>query len=327
MKRLVSIPDVADRAAWIGPSDAQPAWLARHALDGVEVVWCDRRAATRFAPGTVLGMHLPFYADWLDFWRQDIDELDREFGGRDVWQTFFQGTGPDDLIRYYRRALDDAQALAVDYVVFHVSQVSVDETLGRPFRYTDQDVIRAAADAINRSLAPGASDTGTPYTFEFLMENLWWPGLNWRDPDVTRALFDAVEYDRKGFVLDLGHLVTAVGPEHAVPDILRCLDRHGDLVDHIRAVHLHQPNLGDVPPPPAWPAAEDYYDRYRISYEYVGLTDRHDVWTMPGLDRLLRSIAPTYLVYEFRAHDAGEFQRNIARQNAWVDAAQRAEPS
>jgi len=74
----------------------------------------------------------------------------------------------------FRAAL--ARAVGARYVVFHVSNVTVDECLSDRMEHTDEEVCAAAAELINR-LNEGRDDP-----FDFLVENLWWPGLTLTRP-------------------------------------------------------------------------------------------------------------------------------------------------
>ena len=62
-------------------------------------------------------------------------------------------------------------------------------------------MVDAAAELINSLL------DGKGYQFEFLMENLWWPGLTLTRPEITERLLSQVHYPRKGLMLDTGHLM------------------------------------------------------------------------------------------------------------------------
>ena len=45
------------------------------------------------------------------------------------------------------------------------------------------------------------------YSFDFLVENLWWSGFNLKDISVTRKLLNGIESDKKGIMFDLGHWI------------------------------------------------------------------------------------------------------------------------
>ena len=151
--------------------------------------------------------------------------------------------------------------------------VTLEETFTNRYHHTDEEVIDAAAQLINMLL------DGRGYTFDFLMENLWYPGLRLTDPALTRRLLDQVHFPKKGLLLDTGHLLhtnTALrSGEDACRYLHSILDRHGDLCRFIRGVHLHQSLSGayverarrQIPP-----MEPDYYDRFAQSYAHVGRT-------------------------------------------------------
>ena len=47
--------------------------------DGVELILCGDDFS-KFEPGMVNGLHLPFYPEWISFWRGETDYLRKEFG-------------------------------------------------------------------------------------------------------------------------------------------------------------------------------------------------------------------------------------------------------
>ncbi len=323
MKRLLSFPDVRYRIDWIGTHEQQRRMLRHFHLDGFEVIWCDQKVEERFPRETVVGMHLPFYADWMNFWLEDHVRLDDEFGDRATWRNFYQGETKGTYVEYLGRSLDYAHSLNVEYVVFHVSQVAVDEAYNYQFQFDDTTVLRESAKLINALFE--RSDHA--YHFLFLVENLWWPGLNFRDAAMTRNFLNDIHYDRKGFALDLGHLLNANTSirtdEDAVSWIHQVLDEHEDLIRHMKAVHLHQSMTGAFVEQYCASGATadtkslDYRERFRLSYEHVAKIDEHAVWEMPGLQPILDRIEPDYLVYEFRSNTKEELFSNLARQNSY----------
>ena len=63
----------------------------------------------------------------LDFWRGDKASLLRKFGSREAYEAFYQGADGASLILQYREDLARAKALGASYVVYHVSDVSIEE--------------------------------------------------------------------------------------------------------------------------------------------------------------------------------------------------------
>ncbi|MCD8054630.1 MAG: sugar phosphate isomerase/epimerase [Lachnospiraceae bacterium] len=238
-------------------------------------------------PDMVVGVHLPCLSDWMD--REE-----------------------EHLLAHYRPALDAAQRLGAEYVVFHAAQISDEECFTYRIRHSDREVADAVCSLVNRLL------DGQPYTFYFLMENLWWPGLNFLDPQITRRLLDGVHYSRKGLMLDTGHFLhtnhALRNQGEAVAYLHDMLDRHGDLIPWIRGLHLQQSLTGAYVE--EWLRREhvlspDPEERFRQVYEHVFAIDRHLPFTDPGVRGLVERIDPRYVTYEYITRDREEHARYL----------------
>ena len=106
-------------------------------------------------------------------------------------------------------------------------------------KHTNREVIDAAASFINELL------DGQTYHFWFLMENLWWPGLTFENPEDARALLKQVHYEKKGFMLDTGHYLHTNLDLHdqdaAVACLHQMLDNHKDLILTSKAFTCRNP--------------------------------------------------------------------------------------
>ena len=155
--------------------------------DGLEGVWGGEELPCTVPQALHVGYHLTFYPDWLDFWRGDRAALTEKFGSEEVWRSFYGGPeGRETLLRLYREDLDRAVTWGARYVVFHVSDVSVEEGFTYHWRHTHEEVIDAAAAVINLLLGDRA------WPFDFLVENQWWPGFTFTEPELTRRLLDGI---------------------------------------------------------------------------------------------------------------------------------------
>ena len=130
-------------------------------LSGLEVMPLGEDPQHLVEKDMVVGVHLRCITDWMD--------LDQAM-----------------LLSHYRRDLDYARRIQAEYVALHVTQVSYGESLTYEMRHSDAEVVDAAAAFINELL------DGQDYPFWFLMENLWWPGLNMLDADITSRLLSKV---------------------------------------------------------------------------------------------------------------------------------------
>ena len=84
-------------------------------------------------------------------------------------------------------------------MVFHVAEVTLRESYTYRYKYTNRQVIDAAIEVINTLMSE------RDYSFDFLVENLWFSGLTMKEPANTRRLIEGIEYEKKGIMLDVGH--------------------------------------------------------------------------------------------------------------------------
>ena len=258
-----------------------------HGCDGLEVMPLDNydpadlehpippEKCSLIRSSMVRGVHCCCLGDWMD--------KDRE-----------------ELIRHYRKDLDYAKWMGAEYVVFHVVQVNDEEGFTYVMQHEDREVLTAAASFINELL------DGQDYDFWFLMENLWWPGLNFLSPEDTRYLLEQVHYEKKGFMLDTGHFLHTnpdlKTQEEGVDYLNQMLDEHGDLVSYIKGIHLQQSLTGDYVK--EWLSTrhelpEDPAERFCKVYEHIFKIDKHEPFTAEGVPAMVQRIQPLYVTYEY----------------------------
>ena len=299
---------------------------------GLEIIRCGEDTRRWIKPEMIRGVHMIFYPVWLDFWRGNEKGLAAEFGGREVWEDFYGGSDPSVLLDQFAADLDYAQEVGARYVVFHVSDVTIEGVFTHKHLHTDEEVIDGAVEIINRLL------DGRDYSFDFLMENLWWPGLVMTRPEMTKRLLDGVHYEKKGLMLDLGHLMCSnmdlESEEAAVEYVHHMLDLHqavaaaegGEgggrpLTQYIKGVHMHQSVSGafakaalEETENKGLSLAEDYYGRFSQVYELLGKIDTHRPFSCPQAKDLIRRIAPDYLVHELMAENRPQREAALRQQ-------------
>lgn len=256
-------------------------------LSGLELMYMGDNEKHLIEPDMVVGVHACCLTDWM--------ELDRDF-----------------LLEHYRKDLRYAEKINAEYVVFHISQVSPAESLRyEPIR-TDAEVIDASIALINELL------DGQDYHFYFLMENLWWPGLTFADPAMTRRLLDGVHYEKKGFMLDTGHFMNLHReirtPDEALSLLHKMLDAHEEFLPYIRGIHLNQSLSGayveDYLTHPAIPES-DPEKLFCQVFEYIFRIDQHKPFAAPGVRELVQRIAPDFVTLEYITGDAREHARYL----------------
>jgi hypothetical protein len=287
----------------------------KHRLHGLELLPYGENTLGTVPADLVVGVHLSYYNCWVDFWNGNESGVLAEFGSRDAAEGIL-GTDKEELIRRYRAQLVFAESVGAEYVVFHVSDVSMSEAVSYVFTHTDTQVIDAALELMNAILEGGR------YSFRFLVENLWWPGFTMTKPHMTRRLLDGIRYDKKGIMLDLGHLLhTNIGlttQEDGVAYIHQMLDAHGSLCAHIKGVHLQQSLSGSyvkalIANPPQ--LAGSYGDRLGQIYPHIYEIDAHRPFTSASVKTLIDRISPDFLTYEFSTRSREEHEVFLSRQN------------
>ena len=316
MIESISLPLCAavreEYGGWTGLAEE----LAGLGCGGVEGIWGGEDIPADFPPALLSGYHLTFFPDWLDFYREDRRALAEKYGSMEAVRRFYGGWGADALMDLYRADLRRAEALGARYVVFHVSDVSVEEGYTYRWLHRDGEVIAAAVEVINALLDGGR------HSFAFLVENQWWPGFTFTDPEQTARLLEGIHYPGKGILLDTGHLMntdrTLRTQAEGARLIADMLDRHGALCRLIRGVHLHQSlsgayvraNTGTLPPD--LPA--DCVERFGVSYSHILQIDQHRPWTDPAILPVLERIGPEYLTHELQANGRMERRQAVALQ-------------
>ena len=293
-------------------------FYADKGIDGLELILCEGQGIPeKITPSDIIGLHLSFFPSWLDFWTENRQALDAEYGDRQVWQQYYGGTKPVDLLKRWEQELELAHRLRVQYVVFHVSECALEECVTYRFRHSNEQVCRAAAQIINRLLK------GKPYTFYFLAENLWWSGLTLTEPQVTRMFLEQIEYEKKGILLDTGHLLhtnrSLATQEEAVDYIRAVLEKNGELCRYIHGVHLHQSLSGAyVERMLASPLAlsGDYQERLMQVYSRIFAIDTHKPFTAAGVRELVEQIAPQFLTFELITGSRQEHEEALQQQLA-----------
>lgn len=289
--------------------------------DGLEVIWGGDGCWRKLPRELSVGYHLLFFPDWLDFWRGDEAALLRKFGSREAYVSFYGGTGREALLAQYRRDLARAEKLQAQYAVYHVSDVSIEESYTFRWEHTDEAVIDAAAELINEAVGRREPP------FPILVENQWWPGFTFTRPAMTERLLSALRFENKGILLDTGHLMNtnpALKTQREGVDYIRkMLQKNGALSNCIRAVHLHQSLSGEYVRthtgtlPEGLPA--DYLTRFGESYGHILEIDQHMPWTDPCIREMIEQISPDFLTHELssRTRAAREMAVRTQRTTLW----------
>ena len=269
-------------------------------LDGVEAIADPDDMDPAFPAEIVSGYHMTFYPDWLDFWKQDEKKLLRKFGSWEMIGRIYRGTKPEELLKQFQDDLALGQSFHTPYMVFHVSDVSLEEAFTYRWLHTNREVLDGAIEFINHLLWK------VEPTFDFLVENQWWPGFTFTEPEETEYLLSRIEYPRVGIMLDTGHLMNANTAIRNQADgiawVLKNVEKHGELAKRVYGVHFHQSVSGAYVRAHTGREAEgfngEYFHDFAYSYPHIQSIDRHLPWTDPDCVRILDAVQPKYLTHE-----------------------------
>jgi len=283
-------------------------------LDGLEVMEAGTDRWGILQTEDAIGVHLRFHSGWMDLWTGDHGRLLQEFGSWEEVRQVYGGETREALMKGFRSNLRFANTLQPEYLVFHVSDCTMAESMLRSYHYSDEDVIDATIELVN---AVSDSIEGQPW---LLFENLWYPGLTMLRPEMLQRLLKGVRYPKCGVMLDLGHLMhtnTALrSADEAVDYFHRTLDALGDL-SPIKGVHLHQSLSGAYAENlmNRWQSTTgSYNERMWAIMEHIFNIDTHRPFTSPRIREVLDRLPLEYLVLEQISADRTEHEAHLAQQ-------------
>ncbi|MBR4742914.1 MAG: TIM barrel protein [Oscillospiraceae bacterium] len=316
MIQSVNFPIAPYCAASYGGWEALEKRLKKLGLDGVEGIWDPYEPDESFPKSLLTGYHLVFYPDWLDFYRQDEKALLEKFGSLAMVEKIYGGARPEALMAKFKDDLKRAAAFEADYVVFHVSDVSIEENFTYRWRHTNGEVLSGAVAFINEMLKDA------PPTFDFLVENQWWPGFTFTEPGETEYLLSHIDFPRVGIMLDTGHLMNANmairNQAQGVAYIKKMYEAHGELGKRVLGLHFHQSVSGAYVRrhtgrlPDGFPT--DYFEAFFRTYPHIQLIDRHLPWTEPKCAQIIDEIEPLYLTHELSRTEKRPKLASVKRQ-------------
>ncbi len=316
MKKIMNITTCAEDLLRYTSNADLKAFYQSFSLDGVEVLEAGRDQWSILTPADAVGVHLRYFSAWMDLWTGNEERLLAEFGSREEWAQCYGGDGREALCSAYRENIRFANTLQPEYLVFHVAECTMEESIRRRYHYSDEAVIDAAIELIN-----SVSDTieGSPW---LLFENLWYPGLTMLRPDMVQRLLDGVRYPKCGIMLDLGHLMhtnmALKSADEAVDYFHHVLDRLGDL-SPIKGAHLHQSLSGAYAQElmNTWqPTEGTYYERMGEIMGHIFTIDTHRPFTSQRIWEVLDRLPLDYLVLEEITGDRAEHTAFLREQTS-----------
>lgn len=284
-------------------------FYSKYGIDGIELQKVQELQEKYLHQNMIIGIHLPFFSTWVDFYKGDMEKVLKEYGTLEVVEQIYGGTNKSAMIKVYQEQLEFAHRIGAKYVVFHVCDVSIEESFTGKFLHSDEEVIDVSYKLINELL------NGKDYHFDFLMENLWWPGLRLTNPAITKRLMDGVNYKKKGIMLDTGHLMHTNEElktlKEALEYIKTVVNELGPLKEYIKGMHLHQSLTGERAKSMRDSKIElkqDYWERMCQVYEYIFQLDEHKPFICEGIREFIEEMNPQYLTYELITRNREEHE-------------------
>ncbi|UYO63321.1 sugar phosphate isomerase/epimerase [Acetobacterium wieringae] len=293
-------------------------FLEKHQLDGVELICYEKDYLDTLPRWILKGLHLKYFPTWLEFYQNDMAKVSEMFGGMVGVRQYYGGTHPDTLVEAFRHEYQQARNFEVEYMVYHVSHVTTEHSFTRAFDYTDDEVLDATVDLVNRAFDANSD-------VQLLFENLWWPGLTLLDRDKAQRFLDQINYENKGIMLDLSHLMITnpklKTAQEGAEYILDCIEKLGSLKDWIKGVHVNLSLPGDYllsdhrTQYQEILATEDPFERYLKTVGHIKKIDWHVPFDHPLVKNIIDSVKPEYIVYELLAKDYESLDTYMAIQN------------
>lgn len=293
-------------------------FIDKHNLNGIELLNPLSRDRNVIPDEIIKGVHLRYYPAWLDFWRGDEEALIKQFENVENINSYYEGSGREDIIDYLKREVEAANNIGAHYAVFHVSHAQLEHVFNYKFSYSDIEVIDASAEFVNEIFK------GLNTNIKLLFENLWWPGLTMLDRNMADRLLSRVDYKNKGFMLDTGHLMNTnltLGNEiEAIDYVVNTVKNLGELGKMIKGLHLNFSLSGqyvtdNVINKKFYPGDLTPAKMNDSIYKHITSIDMHDPFTDNYARKIIREIEPEYLIYEFVSNSLEELEDYIEIQN------------
>lgn len=299
--------------------DKVGAFAEKHQMDGIELGLTPDYDLEKIPAGLVQGVHLSFYPMWLDFWQGNMEALEEILGGSKEIIEYYGSLDRQVMIDSYKSQYERAKALGAKYMVFHVSHVTIKDSFTWKFDYTDKDVMDATLELINE-VFPADEDGPT-----LLFENLWWPGLTYLDPELTKYFLENVNYANKGYLLDISHLILT-NPEirdenDCYTYVKKIIEDLGEVAQSIKGVHLNKTLPRNYRKQDHTFLVERYESattkihRNKILKQHIQKLDPHQPFDHPVAKDIIELINPEFCVYETNPEDVYELAFFVKKQN------------
>ncbi len=312
MKKLLNISDF--------PNDDEnlrmmEKYQKKYNFDGFEIIKFDLEKDSSKLKDKIIGYHMRFFPMWLDIYLGKYNMIKEKFSDKMDRFYWCGGDTKEDVITYYKKDLQCAKELGVEYVVFHACYVDDDGSLTYQFPYTDKEVLEVVVSLINDVFK------NEDFQFTLLLENLWWAGLKLNSKSEMKLLLNKIEYKNIGFILDTSHMLNTnfnlKNLDEGIDYIIENIDKMEELKKYIYGVHLSWSLSGDYVSKMIEKHRKSQEEREKAKkkiYEYVGQIDYHYPFEDNRIMKVLNKLSLKWLVYEFLYYNDEELEEKVIKQ-------------
>ena len=264
----------------------------------------------------IKGYHLRFFPTWLDLYFYSQDELISILGSEKNVRALCGGITKEEMLAYYRKELERAKDLGVEYVVLHACSVDIFESMTYEFRYSDMEILEKVVDFVNELFDE------KKYNFTLLLENLWWSGLKLTSYEEAKYLIENIKYKNTGFMLDTGHMLSTnweiKTSDEGVDYILENLEKLKEYKEYIYGIHLNLSLSGEYIKKTI---SENKKRELKLDevlkevYYHVANIDYHFPFENERIKEVISILPLKYLVYEFISENEEGIEKSIIKQN------------